>query len=317
MPTPNTPPAETWPDADWFALAAYLDRDPDPSVVLHTEHRLATELAFARLAAPILAGFATPLPVVQTDKAAAWAAIQRRIAARTADTTPAPVARPIRLTTPPAATTSSFLRRHQRAVICTTLAASVCFMALNILSYEHDRAPGHFITQYIAAAAPRTIQLADQSTVTLTPGSTLITDSTGHPHARTVYLNGTGDFSVHADPAHPFIVKTHDVTAIALGTTFQVAVQDRASGGASHIHIGVTTGKVEVQRTGQDDHQQTLAVLGPGQETSVQTFERHFLAGWAAAAARKTVAQAYYEAKAMQAEDDRRDSLRNADHRQH
>jgi hypothetical protein len=310
VPLPS--PVEHWPDADWAELAAYLDRAPVPAVVRHTEHRLATDPSFARLAAPLLAVWATPtLPTV--DKAAAWVAIQQRLAARAPEGGPS---------SPPAKRPRSSpiaglpVRRYQSAFLRTTLAASICLMALNVLAALHDRGASHAIVQYTTVTTLRTIHLTDHSTVTLAAGSTLLTDSTDHATARTVYLNGTGDFDVQADPTHPFIVESHGVAAVALGTTFHVAVQDRATDGTPDIHIGVTTGKVEVQRTDANGTQHTLAVLGPGQETSVQTFQRYFLAGWAAGAAHKSVAAAYYENEAMKAADARRDLLRKASSRQ-
>ncbi|HXC24450.1 MAG TPA: hypothetical protein VNU46_00935, partial [Gemmatimonadaceae bacterium] len=134
---------------------------------------------------------------------------------------------------------------------------------------------------------------------------------------RTVHLDGTGTFDVHADPTHPFIVETHEIAAVALGTVFNVTVQPSGIGKfptsprssttkripTGDVSVSVTSGKVVIQRQTSRGHHETLAVLGPGQETSVQTFARYFKAGWEAAGAHKTVAEAYLENQALQAAD--------------
>ena len=67
--------------------------------------------------------------------------------------------------------------------------------------------------------------------------------------------------------------------------------------------LSVTSGKVVVQRQTPRHTRETLAVLGPGQETSVQTFARYFKAGWDAAGMHKSLAESYLEARAMKALD--------------
>ena len=68
----------------------------------------------------------------------------------------------------------------------------------------------------------------------------------------------------------------------------------------------MTSGKVVVQRQTTRNHHETLAVLGPGQETSVQTFARYFKAGWESVDEHKTTAEAYLEYQAMKAADSAR-----------
>ena len=326
--------AKHWPDADLRELADFLD--PGQSAPAHaaTIHRLQTDAAFAHFATPILRFCTIPLPGADVDVDAAWAVVERKAAARhlipavlltppvtvpspetSGDTTRARAARMPR----PLIGRARWPKRsvHPLWAIVLLFFMMTGYTALSLV----DRAHAPTLRYYAATGATHTIRLADGSHVTLAPGATLVTDNiitnTQTTMPRTVHLDGTGTFDVHADPTHPFIVETHEIAAVALGTVFNVTVQPSGIGKfptsprssttkripTGDVSVSVTSGKVVIQRQTSRGHHETLAVLGPGQETSVQTFARYFKAGWEAAGAHKTVAEAYLENQALQAAD--------------
>ncbi|HXC25215.1 MAG TPA: FecR family protein [Gemmatimonadaceae bacterium] len=342
----NTPAADThehlqddtrpthWPIADLQELADFLN--PEQSAPAHaaTIHRLQTDAAFAHFATPILRFCTIPLPGADVDVDAAWAAVERKAAAWHQISTAVPVP-PI---TQPSSETHSVIAharatrmpsRLTRSARWPNLSANplwaIALLLFIMTGYTTlslvDRAHVPALHYYAATGVTQTIRLADGSHVTLAPGATLVTDgvTTGTQTStpRTVHLDGTGTFDVHADPTHPFIVETHDISTVALGTVFNVTVQPNGSRKSNtsipspskappptgDVHVSVISGKVVVQRHTTRGHHETLAVLGPGQETSVQTFARYFKAGWDAAGAHKTVAEAYLENQAMQVAD--------------
>ncbi|HXC24715.1 MAG TPA: FecR domain-containing protein [Gemmatimonadaceae bacterium] len=319
-----------WPIADLQELADFLN--PKQSAPAHaaTIHRLQTDAAFAHFATPIFRFCAIPLPGadVDVDVDAAWAAVQRKTATRhqispviPAPSVTPPSTVPVTITTRTRATrgTSQVTRRNRwftRSVnplsaIALLFSIMTGYTALSLV----DRAHAPALHYYAATGVTHTIRLADGSHVTLVTDGITANASSSTP--RTVHLDGTGTFDVHADPVHPFIVETHEISAVALGTVFDVTVQPSGAGKSptstrspgnktrptGDVHVSVTSGKVVVQRQTTLGHHKTIAVLGPGQETSVQTFARYFKAGWEAAGAHKTVAEAYLENQAMQAAD--------------
>ncbi len=92
----------------------------------------------------------------------------------------------------------------------------------------------------------RVIHLADNSTITLGPASTLRYDSLSR--SREITLDGLGDFHVEHDAARPFVVHTGSADITDVGTEFVV----RAYGADSSVDVAVSSGVVAVaSRTGE------------------------------------------------------------------
>lgn len=74
----------------------------------------------------------------------------------------------------------------------------------------------------VPAGSYKRILLSDGTAVTLNSGSFLIYPKKFMTATREVYLTGEGNFVVHKDKKHPFIVKTPIMAVRALGTVFNV-----------------------------------------------------------------------------------------------
>lgn len=111
------------------------------------------------------------------------------------------------------------------------------------------------------------VQLPDGSIVVLNAGSELKYDRSGFGKgSREVFLTGEAFFDVYKDPANPFRVHSNELITTALGTSFNV----RAYPGLLQ-KIQLATGRVKVDKTG-DDHTVTAAViLDPGQEAILES----------------------------------------------
>ncbi|GAB3573948.1 FecR family protein [Spirosoma luteolum] len=89
------------------------------------------------------------------------------------------------------------------------------------------------------------LSLADGSVVWLYPGSTLRYPVRFAPNRREVILTGEAFFEVHKNPRQPFYVKTSQLTARVVGTSFLVRVLPRQQ----ETVVQVRTGKVLVYPT--------------------------------------------------------------------
>ncbi len=96
-------------------------------------------------------------------------------------------------------------------------------------------------TRYSTTEQTRTVALADGSTVTLAPHTTLDVGE-GWPAARTVRLDGAARFEVAHDPTHPFSITTQQATVTVLGTVFTVKARD-----AKATSVNVERGRVAVE----------------------------------------------------------------------
>ncbi|HXC24686.1 MAG TPA: FecR domain-containing protein, partial [Gemmatimonadaceae bacterium] len=215
-----------WPEADVQELANFLNPEQSASAHATTIHRLQTDAAFAHFATPLLRLWTIPLPGLDVDVDAAWAAVERKAAARHR----IPAAVPAPPVTPPSTIPVAItMRAHAtRRIPQVTSRAhwsnrsvnpfwAIALLFFIMIGYTTlslvDRAHAPALHYYAATGAAHTIRLADGSHVTLAPGATLVTEgmTTGTQTStpRTVHLDGTGTFDVHADPTHPFIVETH------------------------------------------------------------------------------------------------------------
>jgi len=126
------------------------------------------------------------------------------------------------------------------------------------------------------------VSLADKSTITLGPASTLRYDRSGR--TREVTLEGLADFRVQHDPEHPFLVHAGRADVADVGTEFVV----RAYAADSTVHVAVSTGVVAVKNRAGDRGELTVhageVALVHGRSAPLQMHDVHAAAftGWIA-----------------------------------
>lgn len=94
----------------------------------------------------------------------------------------------------------------------------------------------------------RTVDLADGSTVVLSPGSSLRTLPGYGEGGREVELSGEALFTVRHDEERPFRIRTASALIEDLGTEFTVRAFDREP-----VRVAVTEGSVRVRRAGASE----------------------------------------------------------------
>ncbi|TGE14234.1 FecR family protein [Hymenobacter elongatus] len=109
-------------------------------------------------------------------------------------------------------------------------------------SAAHTAQSAQWLVYDNATRQPRTLTLADKSTVTLAPASQLKYPAQFRGARRTVYLVGEAFFTVSHNPARPFLVYTDKVVTTVLGTSFTV----RAYAAQPEAVVLVKTGRVRV-----------------------------------------------------------------------
>ncbi|QEH43544.1 FecR family protein [Chitinophaga sp. XS-30] len=90
----------------------------------------------------------------------------------------------------------------------------------------------------------KSITLPDGSQVYLNAGSTLTIEENYGKKERLIRLSGEGFFEVAADPEHPFIIHTGDISTVVLGTSFNI----RSYPDQEEWHITMASGGVKVLR---------------------------------------------------------------------
>lgn len=103
-----------------------------------------------------------------------------------------------------------------------------------------------------------TIYLKDGSRVILNSNSKLTYPEKFAAGNRTVFLEGEAFFEVAKDSDNPFKVITGNLSTIALGTSFNINMQQE------EIHVALATGKVLVLNNASD--QESTSVLVPGED---------------------------------------------------
>lgn len=98
-----------------------------------------------------------------------------------------------------------------------------------------------------SSAYPQTITLADQSTVTLMPGSSLTYPTVFAANQRAVHLTGRAFFKVTKNARKPFRVFSDKLVTQVLGTSFWVKNELKQQ----RIEVAVVTGKVSVYQREQ------------------------------------------------------------------
>jgi transmembrane sensor len=118
--------------------------------------------------------------------------------------------------------------------------------------------------------SPRTFQLSDSTTVTLSPKSTLTIDSDFGKLRREVFLTGEAVFNVRRNTEKPFFVFAGDVVTKVLGTSFRV----KAFSTDENVSVAVHTGKVTVFKQKNRKGKQLILseeiILTPNQQAVYQ-----------------------------------------------
>ena len=113
--------------------------------------------------------------------------------------------------------------RLRRALPAAAAAAVILLLVVNY--FAGSQSP---VASYAnLGEAPRAVQLPDESTVTLAPGTTV--DFAATDAAREAVLQGEARFDVTSEPARPFAVVGHGFRLVVVGTAFTVATGEPSS----------------------------------------------------------------------------------------
>lgn len=99
-----------------------------------------------------------------------------------------------------------------------------------------------FIKKINETQTPMRVELADKSTVTLTPGSYIQYEKHFKGDTREVFLVGEAFFDVSENPGRPFFVYANELVTKVLGTSFTV----RALASSREVTVEVKSGRVSV-----------------------------------------------------------------------
>ncbi len=133
-------------------------------------------------------------------------------------------------------TTRKTIRFDLRTVMMRVAAVAVVLMALGVALLNMVTSPD---VTYTAQNERMEVTLPDQSTVILSPHSTLNFTQT-RQGLRKAELEGVAHFSVAHDTKHPFEVHADETKVVVLGTKF--TVENIAERG--RVHVNVEEGKV-------------------------------------------------------------------------
>ena len=107
--------------------------------------------------------------------------------------------------------------------------------------------------------------LPDGSVVWLNPGATLTLAATFRQQVRAVQFQGEAFFEVAKDAAHPFVIRSGNMTTRVLGTSFNV----NAPHNGAQYKVSVVTGRVSVSTTTPGGQRKTV-LLTPRQQATYQ-----------------------------------------------
>lgn len=134
-------------------------------------------------------------------------------------------------------------------------AAAVALLIIGVMIFEAERnisvesdivssSPAKWLDYINTSKAVKQINLADGSTVTLEPGSTLKYPTAFEGKTRKVTIEGEGFFNIARDTLKPFYVYANATVIRVLGTSFFV----KAKNIDKEIEVIVKTGKVAVYK---------------------------------------------------------------------
>jgi len=163
--------------------------------------------------------------------------------------------------------------RQERSLLPRILWAAAAVLALAAFSYFWLYAPTDTASapeamaeaenEWIIFSGKDFVTLPDGTKVTMNEGSELKYHRTFGESTREVTMSGEAFFDVYHDVAHPFIVRTGNVSVRVLGTAFNVRTTPQ-----QEVRVTVTRGKVQVA---DDKQKHTYGVLARNQELAVNT----------------------------------------------
>lgn len=119
--------------------------------------------------------------------------------------------------------------------------------------------------QYNATTTPKTVLMPDSSEILLQPGSAVSYYADYGEKARQIVLDrGAAAFSVHKNKQKPFSVLAKGIRTTALGTIFNVRIED-----TSTVKVKLIEGVVLVDATDPSSKYQDRQTLSPGQEITI------------------------------------------------
>ncbi|WP_316804989.1 FecR family protein [Pedobacter nototheniae] len=141
----------------------------------------------------------------------------------------------------------------KRIWIKTAIAASItiAFLIAGLYAVNYNHARQSFlnensgltlITESNNTNQPVTLNLSDQSKITLAPNSSVIYPKVFAANKRNIYLKGNAFFAVSKNPKKPFYVYNQHLIVRVLGTSFSI----RECGDTGPAQVSVRTGKVQV-----------------------------------------------------------------------
>ena len=149
-------------------------------------------------------------------------------------------------------------------------ASAIILLAVGLASYygvkdseDIETVVVKYVVKENMAGQKSTITLPDGSTVKLNAESTLTYGESFNNELREVTLQGEAFFMVTKNPKAPFIVKTGDIKATVLGTSFNV----RNFNEESDIQIALATGSLRVEGNNSNGNKGKL-ILAPNEMTS-------------------------------------------------
>ncbi len=145
--------------------------------------------------------------------------------------------------------------------IAAVLALALAFTVIG--STKHPTQSVSALAYNNRGSADRSVRLADGSRVMLAPGSRVgVAFHDGQRHV--ALLQGRARFTVAHDVSRPFAVVAGGGTIVALGTVFEVAIQD------GQVRVVLHEGSVAVRgpASGNRDSPRETTVLAPGEATS-------------------------------------------------
>lgn len=171
-------------------------------------------------------------------------------------------------------------RRNRSSTAIMSLAVLAFLLTGSVLLYRDSLRVLALADAATAIGEVRTVELADGSNVTLDAQSAIAVELT--PTARNIrLLRGRALFEVAHDPSKPFVVRTGDAEATALGTRFTVEAL------AGHSRVAVLQSRVALRCTACDEPS-AARVLSPGDEADItllgvstpRTTDAAAIAGW-------------------------------------
>ena len=157
--------------------------------------------------------------------------------------------------------------RVRRMPSWTRVAAAILIIAIGAASayyWLNKTNTPQFASISTGIGEKKIVTLEDGSLLTLDAGTSIRIENDGSKDRYVELTDGQVFFDIKKDDAHPFRVRTQDLTTTVLGTSFTISAYQ----GLHDLNIGVVTGKVKVERATGTLATSTLAVLEKNEELS-------------------------------------------------